>query len=67
MSSLFSEVQNGIGKIKYQEYIIKLLSEEVSVYVPYSLKNEFYSDITEVKPNTKKEILSVLKKYDGRI
>jgi hypothetical protein len=67
MTNLFSDIQNEIGKMKYQEYFINLMSEEMKVYIPYAAKSQFFEEINSVKPDNRKDVLVIVKKYDGRI
>ena len=65
--SFFSELSSVEGKIKYQQYTIKLLSEEFSVLVPFANRGEFFEEISEAKPTTKVEVVNILKNYNGRL
>ena len=68
MSNFFSELSNAVGKIKYQQYSIKILSEEpLSVIVPFENKQEFYDEMKAEKPLTKEEVISILIKYNGKL
>lgn len=65
--NFFSELSSVEGKIKYQQYKIKLLSEEISVLVPFSSKDEFFKTILESKPDTRSGVINILNQFNGRV
>ena len=65
--SFFSELSSVEGKIKYQQYKIKLIAEEFGVLVPYAAKVEFFNTITEAKPTTKQEVINILSTFNGKM
>jgi hypothetical protein len=67
MSNFFSELSNAVGKVKYQQYSISILSEQLKAIVPYENKQNFYDEIVAEKPLTKEEVISILKKYNGKL
>lgn len=67
MSTFFSEISNEVGKIKYQQYIVKILSEQLKVIVPFENKQNFYDEMKAEKPLTKEEVISILTKYNGKL
>lgn len=67
MSNFFSELNNTVGKVKYQEFIIHLLDEEIIAYIPYSLKTEFFEKINSQQPETKKQIKMVVEQFSGKL
>lgn len=67
MSNFFSELSNEIGKVKYQQYTVKLLTEKLIIAVPFDNKQQFYDEIIAEKPLTKEEVISILIKYNGKL
>jgi hypothetical protein len=67
MSNFFSELNNTIGKVKYQEFNITLFEEQFTVHIPYSLKQEFFEAINTNIPSTKKDIELIVKKFSGKL
>ena len=67
MSNFFSELSNEVGKVKYQLYTIKLLSEQFKVAIPFDKKTKFFDEITAEKPLIKEEVISILNKYNGKL
>lgn len=67
MSTFFSEISNEVGKIKYQQYTVKILSEQLTVIVPFENKQNFYDEMKAEKPLTKEEVISILIKYNGKL
>jgi len=67
MSTFFSEISNEVGKIKYQQYTVKILSEQLTVIVPFENKQNFYDEMKAEKPLTKEEVISILTKYNGKL
>lgn len=67
MSTFFSEISNVVGKIKYQQYTVKILSEQLTVIVPFENKQNFYDEMKAEKPLTKEEVISILTKYNGKL
>lgn len=67
MSNFFEELSNLEGKVKFQQYQIKLLTEEFGVLVPFASKAEFFQTISDAKPTTKKEVVNILRDFNGRL
>jgi hypothetical protein len=67
MSNFFSEISSIEGKIKYQQYKISLIGEELSVVVPFTNRQSFFEEISATKPSSKSGVINILSRHNGRL
>lgn len=64
--SFLNELENFVGKTKFQQYDITIFDKQYSVLVEYNKKAEFIEFIKENKPSNSDELKTILEKFNGQ-